>query len=149
MVFIDDILIYSKNKEEHAEHLRVVLQTLQLEQLHAKLSKCEFWLESITFLGHVVSKEEISVDPNKTQAVKDWPTLKSATEINSFIGLAGYYRRFEHDFSKIAALLTKLARKGEKYVWTEKCASAFEELKNKLIITPILKTPSGTEGMVI
>jgi len=129
--------------------LRVVLQTLRLEQLHAKLSKCEFWLESITFLGHVVSKEGISVDPRTIQTVKDWPTSKSATEIKSFIGLAGYYRRFVQDFSKIVAPLIKLTRKGEKYVWTEECASAFEELKNKLISALILKRPSGTRGMVI
>ena len=122
-MFIDDILVYFKNEEEHAEHLRVVLQTLRLEQLHAKLSKCEFWLESIAFLGHVVSNEGISVDPNKIQAVKDWPTPKSVTEIR-IIGLAGYYRRFVQDFSKIAAPLTKLTRKGEKYLWTEECASA-------------------------
>ena len=78
------------------------------------------------------------MDPIKIQAVKDWPTLKSVTEIRSFIGLAGYYRRFVQDFSKIAAPLTKLTRKGEKYIWTEECASAFEELKNKLISAPIL-----------
>ena len=106
-------------------------------------------MESIAFLGHVVSKEGISMDPSKIQAVKDWPTLKSVTEIRSFIGLAGYYRRFMKDFSKIAAPLTKLTRKGEKYIWTEECASAFEELKNKLISAPILKTPSGTGGMVV
>jgi len=100
-------------------------------------------------LGHVVSKEGISVDPSKIQAVKDWLTLKSTTEIRSFIGLARYYRKFVHAFSKIAAPLTKLSRKGAKYVWTEECASAFEVLKNKLISAPILKTPSGTRGMVI
>jgi len=84
------------------------------------------------------------VDPSKIQAVKDWPILKSKIEIKSFIGLAGYYRRFAHDFSKIAAPLTKLTRKREKYAWTEECASAFEELKNKLITALILKTPSRT-----
>ena len=95
-------------------------------------------------MGHVVSKEGISVDPNKIQEVKDWLTPRSVTEIRSFIRLARYYRRFVQDFSKIAAPLTKLTRKGEKYVWTEECASAFEELKNKLISVPILKIPSGT-----
>ena len=91
VAFIDDILVYSKNKEEHAEHLRTMLQTLQQEKLHAKLSKCEFWLRNIAFLGHINSKEEISVDPSKIQAVKDWLIPKSVTEIKSFIGLAGYY----------------------------------------------------------
>ena len=150
LVFIDDIIIYSKNEEEHAEYLRVMLQTLWLEHLHAKLiSKCEFWLERLTFLGHVVSKEGNSVDPSKIQEVKDWPIPKSTKEIKSFIGLAGYCWRFMQDFSKIAAPLTKLTRMGEKYVWTEECAFAFEELKNKLITPPILKTPSGTGGMVL
>jgi len=100
-------------------------------------------------LGHTVSKEGISVDPSKIQAVKDWPIPRTVAEIKRFIGLARYYRRFVQDFSKIAASLTKLTRKGEKYVWTEECTSAFEQLKKKLISAPILKTPSGTEGMVI
>ena len=113
------------------------------------MSKCEFWLKSVTFLGHIVSGKGISVDPSKVQAVKDWPVLKLATEIRTFLGLAGYYRRFVQDFSKIVGPLTKLTRKGEKYVWTTECAAVFEELKNKLISAPILKMPDGTGGMII
>jgi len=149
VVFIDDILIYSKNNREHAEHLRIVLQTLKQEQLHAKQSKCDFWLDRIAFLGHMISEEGISVDPSKIQAVKDWPIPRTVTEIKSFIGLAGYYRRFVQDFSKIAAPLTKLTRKGERYIWTEECTAAFEQLKQRLITAPILRTPSGRGGMVI
>ena len=149
IVFIDDILIYSKSDRENAEHLRIVLQTLQQEQLHAKQSKCKFWLDCIAFLGHMISEEGISVDPSKIQAVKDWPIPRIVTEIKSFIGLAGYYRRFVQDFSKIAAPLTKLTRKGEKYIWTEECTAAFEQLKKRLITAPILKTPSRTGGMVV
>ena len=92
MVFIDYVLIYFKSNQEHAEHLITILQTLRQEQLYAKLSKCEFWSEKISFLGHVVSKEGISVDPKKIQAIKDWPILKFPTKIKSFLGLAGYYR---------------------------------------------------------
>jgi hypothetical protein len=117
--------------------------------LFAKRKKCEFWLKSISFLGHIVSAAGVSVDPSKIEAVKEWPVPKSAKEIKSFIGLAGYYRRFVRDFSKIAAPLTKLTRKGMKYIWTQECQSAFEELKGRLISAPILKTPTGSGGMVI
>ena len=92
VVFIDDILIYSHSREEHEQHLRIVLQTLKDSQLYAKFSKCEFWLSSVAFLGHVVSVEDIQVDPKKIEAVQNWPRPTSATEIHSFLGLAGYYR---------------------------------------------------------
>jgi len=122
VIFIDNILIYSKDEEEHAEHLRIVLQTFRREKLYAKLSKCEFWLKSVAFLGHIVSGEGITVDPSKVQTVKDWPIPKSATEIRSFLGLAGYYQRFVQDFSRITGPLTKFTQKGVKYVWTAECA---------------------------
>ena len=116
MVFIDDILVYSKGEEEHEMHLREVLQTLRNEKLYGKLSKCEFWLKEVPFLGHIVSKEGVSVDPAKISAVKDWPIPKNVTEIRSFLGLAGYYRRFVQDFSKIARPMTNLMKKTTKYV---------------------------------
>ena len=124
--------------------MRIVLLTLRQEKLYAKLSKCEIWLKSVTFLGHIILGEGISVDLSKVQTIKDWPILKSAIVIRSFLGLAGYYRRFVQDFSRIAGPLTKLTRKGKKYVWRADCADAFEELKNRLIMTPILKMPDGT-----
>ncbi|XP_019155718.1 PREDICTED: uncharacterized protein K02A2.6-like [Ipomoea nil] len=93
IVFIDDILVYSQNKEEHEKHLRTTLQTLRKHQLYAKFSKCEFWKDNVTFLGHVITKEGIKVDPTKIHAVKEWPTPKSLSEVRSFVGLAGYYRR--------------------------------------------------------
>nr|XP_027186707.1 uncharacterized protein LOC113784647 [Cicer arietinum] len=108
VVFIDDILVYTKTKEEHGEHLRIGLQTLNGKQLFAKLSKCEFWLEEVSFLGHVISKSGIVVDPAQVERVLEWKTLKSVTEIRSFLGLAGYYRRFIEGFSKLALPLTKL-----------------------------------------
>ena len=98
VVFIDDILIYSKSHKEHGEHLRIVLQTLRTHQLYAKLSKCEFWLNSVSFLGHVISKEGVQVDPKKVEAVSNWPRPTNVTEIRSFLGMAGYYRRFVKDF---------------------------------------------------
>jgi len=106
VVFIDDIPIYSWSREEHAEHLRLVLSVLREKQLYAKLSKCEFWMDEVQFLGHVISAQGIAVDPAKVEAVVKWESPKSATEIRSFVGLAGYYRRFIEGFSKIVAPLT-------------------------------------------
>ena len=118
VVFIDDILVYSKTKEEHEEHLRIALQLLRDNQLYAKLSKCEFWLDQVTFLGHIISKEGLSVDPSKIEAMMSWERPKNASEIQSFLGLAGYYRRFVQGFSSIAAPLTKLTRKNAPFEWT-------------------------------
>ena len=125
IVFIDDILIYSRSEDEHAKHLRFVLQTLRDHRLYAKFSKCEFWLEQVAFLGHVISKDGIQVDPKKIEAVADWPRPTTVTEIRSFLGLAGYYRRFVKDFSKIAVPLTRLTQKNVKFVWTDKCEEHF------------------------
>nr|GFC07738.1 retrotransposon protein, putative, Ty3-gypsy subclass [Tanacetum cinerariifolium] len=110
IVFIDDILVFSKSKKEHEDHLRTVLQTLRQEKLYAKFSKCEFWLSSVAFLGHIVSAEGITMDPAKVEAITKWPRPTSVTEIRSFLGLVGYYRRFVEGFSRLALPLTKLMR---------------------------------------
>ena len=119
IVFIDDVLIYPRSREEHEEHLRIALRILKQNELYAKFTKCEFWLEKVHFSGHVVSKEGIAVDPAKIEAVSKWPAPKNVTEIRSFLGLAGYYRRFVESFTRIAAPLTALTRKGKKYEWTK------------------------------
>ena len=116
VVFIDDILVYSKSEEEHARHLRFVLQTLRDYQLYAKFSKCEFWLDQVAFLGHVVSKDGIQVDPKKIEAIIEWPRPIIVIEIRSFLGLSGYYRIFVKDFSKIAVPLMRLTQKNVKFV---------------------------------
>ena len=108
VVFIDDILVYSKDRDEHEKHLRLVLQTLRENTLYAKLSKCVFWLEKVSFLGHFVSKEGVSVDPAKIEAVRSWSSPKNVIEVRSFLGLAGYYRHVVKDFSRIARLMTSL-----------------------------------------
>ena len=108
VVFMDDILVYSKDRENHDTHLRVVLETLRKKQLYVKLSKCEFWLNEVSFLGHIVSKEGIRVDPKKIEVVVEWKPPRNVTEVRSFQGLAGYYRRFVKGFSMIADLMTRL-----------------------------------------
>ncbi|KAJ0714365.1 putative nucleotidyltransferase, Ribonuclease H [Helianthus annuus] len=117
IVFIDDVLIYSKSKTEHAQHLRLVLELLQGNQLYAKFSKCEFWLEEVQFLGHIVNSQGIHADPAKIEAVKSWITPKNPSEVRSFLGLAGKYRRFIEGFSKIAVPLTALTHKDKPFVW--------------------------------
>jgi hypothetical protein len=116
VVFIDDILIYSKSMEEHEEHLRVVLQRLRDHQLYAKFSKCKCWINEVPFLGHVISSEGIVVDPSKVRGVLDWELPKSIHQVRSFLGLAGYYQRFILNFSKISKPITELLKKGTKYV---------------------------------
>jgi len=141
IVFIDDILIYSKTQEEHDEHMRLVLGVLRDKQLYAKLSKCEFWMDEVQFLGHVISAQGIAVDPAKVDVVVKWESPKSATKIRSFVGLAGYYRRFIEGFFKIVAPLTQLTRKDQPFAWTDKCEESFQELKRRLTSAPILVIP--------
>nr|GEW06670.1 putative reverse transcriptase domain-containing protein [Tanacetum cinerariifolium] len=143
LVFIDDILIYLKNKKEHEEHLRTILKLLKKEELYAKFSKCEFWIPKVQFLGHVINSEGIHVDPTKIESVKDWVSLNSPTEIRQFLGLAGYYRRFIKGFSKIAKPMTKLTQKKIKFEWGDKQEAAFQLLKQKLCSAPILALPEG------
>ena len=104
IVFIEDILIYSSSPEEHEQHLQTILQILREKQLYVKFSKCEFWMEEIAFLGHVVSKEGVQPDRAKVKSILEWEPPKNVSEIRSFLGLAGYYRRFVKDFSIIANL---------------------------------------------
>ena len=125
VVFIDDILIYSKSKEEHEDHLRIVLQAFRDHQLYAKFSKCEFWLTNVRFLGHVVSASGVSVDPKKVDAAMGWERSNSAFEIRSFLGLARYYRRFIENFSRLATPMMKLTQKEVKFEWNDVCERAF------------------------
>ena len=119
----------------------VVLQLLRDHQLYAKFSKCEFWLTEVGFLGYVVSASGLSVDPEKVEAVMSWEILKSIFEIRSFLGLAGYYRRFIKDFSWLAAPMTRLTWKEVKFEWNDLCEKAFQTLKRRLTLAPILIVP--------
>ena len=149
LVFIDDILIYSKTENDHAMHLHLVLSRLREHELKAKYSKCTFWQHEVKFLGHIVSQQGVSVDPSKVIAVQSWSRPRTVTEVRSFLGLAGYYRRFIKDFSRIATPMTKLTKKNQPYVWTEQCEQAFEKLKQALVEAPVLQIPEANEGMVV
>ena len=138
MVFIDDILVYSKDAQKRELHLRIVLQILRENQLFAKLSKCDVWLKEVSFLGHIISAEGIRVDPVKIEAVMNWKPPRNVTEVRSFLGLAGYYLRFVQGFSVIASSLTRLLRKGVNLEWDDKCQSNFERLKEILVEALVL-----------
>ncbi|WVZ52302.1 hypothetical protein U9M48_003376 [Paspalum notatum var. saurae] len=139
--FIDDILIYSKTEAEHEEHLRLVLQKLREHKLYAKFSKCEFWIDEVRFLGHVVSKGGIAVDPSKVP--------KIPKEIRGFLGLAGYYRRFIENFSRIAKPMTSLLEKDAEFRWTNAQQAAFDELKKRLTTAPVLTLPDQQKKFIV
>jgi ribonuclease HI len=145
VVFIDDILIFSKTKEEHEKHLRLVLEKLRSNQLYAKFNKCDFWLTEVTFLGHIISAGGVSVDPSKVRDVLNWIPPTTASEIQSFLGLVGYYRWFIKDFSKIAKPMTKLLEKNKTFEWTTKCQASFEELRKRLTSAQVLVLPDLTK----
>ena len=149
VVFIVDILVYSKSRDEHERHLSIVLQTLRDKQLYAKLKKSELWLDKVSFLGQVVTKDGISVDLGKVDAVSNWRRPNTVTEIQSFLGLAGCYKRFIERFSKIVVPLTKLTEKGVKFEWSNDYECSFQELKNRLVAAPILTIPSSSGRFVV
>jgi hypothetical protein len=128
----------SKNEEEHEGHLRLILQKLRDNQLYAKLSKCEFWLKEDSFLGHVITSGGIAVDPGKVRDVLNWEPPTTVSEIQSFLRLVGYYRRFIEGSSKIVKPLTSLLEKDKKFVWSEACQSSFDELRKRLTTAPVL-----------
>ncbi|GJT13866.1 putative reverse transcriptase domain-containing protein [Tanacetum coccineum] len=148
IVFIDDILIYSKSKEDHEVHLKLVLELLKKEKLFAKFSKCEFWLEEVRFLRHVLNCNDIHVDSSKIDAMKNWKVPRTPSEIRSFKGLAGYYRCFIMNFSKISKPLTSLTQKDQKYEWDVEQEEAFQILNDNLCNAPILSLPDGSKDFI-
>jgi len=138
IIFIDDILIYSRSEGDHMKHLRLVLQFLKDHQLYAKFSKCKFWLRSVPFLGHIVSSVGIEVDPKKMDVVNNWTRPLSPTDIRSFLGLAGYYRRFVEGFSSIACPLMALTQNKFKFEWSNACEESFQEFNDRLTFALVL-----------
>ncbi|GJV93987.1 putative reverse transcriptase domain-containing protein [Tanacetum coccineum] len=148
IVFIDIILVYSKGEEEHGKNLKIILELLKKERLYAKFSKCDFWLNSVQFMGYVIDRSGVHVDPAKIEAIKSWVAPTTPTEVRQFLGLAGYYRRFIEGFSLISKPLTKLTQKNKKYEWGEE-EEAFQTLKQKLCSALILALPKGTEDFMV
>jgi hypothetical protein len=138
VVFIDNILIYSKSEEEHKQYLWVILQCLRDHQLYDKFSKCTFWLKEVPFLGYVILAEGIAVDLRKVKDVIDWKSPRSVTQIRSFLGLAGYYHLFIPNFSKIVKPMTKILENDAKFKWSLQCEEAFLTLKKLLTTAPVL-----------
>jgi hypothetical protein len=141
MVFIEHILVFSKSKKEHKEHLCIMLQQLRDHQLYMKFSKCEFWFSEVQLLGHVISLEEISVDLGKVQEVLDWKPPRIVHQVHNFLGLVGYYCRFTLNFSKISKPISDLFMKEEKFVWNAECDEAFQTRKKLLTTSPVLAQP--------
>ena len=149
MVFIDNILIYSKDQEDHDTHLRVVLETLRKEHLYAKMSKCKFWLREVSFLGHIISKEGIRVDPRKIEVILEWKPLRNVMKLRSFPGFSGYYRRFIKEFSMTVTSMRRLLQKNVRFEWSEKCQASFEKLKAFLTEALVLTHPTYGKEYVI
>ncbi|CAN6447714.1 unnamed protein product [Victoria cruziana] len=149
IVFIDDILIYSPDRETHARHLHVVLQTLREHQLYGKFSKCKFWLEQVAFLGHIISADGVAVDPSKVEAVINWRRPTTVLEIRGFLGLAGYYRRFVRGFSQIVSPMIRLLKKGVVLNWSDDCEDSFLDIKRRLTTAPVLVLPKVGESYVV
>ncbi|GKA79365.1 putative reverse transcriptase domain-containing protein [Tanacetum coccineum] len=149
IVFIDDIIIYSRDEKQHEEHLKTILELLKKEDLYAKFSKCEFRIHTVKFLGHVIDSMAIHVDPTKIEAVKNWASLTPPSEIRQFLGFAGYYRRFIKGLSKIDKPMMELTQKDRKFDWGEEQETAFQLLKQKLCAAPILALPKGSDDFVV
>ena len=148
VVYLDDILIYPKNKDEHEKHIRTILNTLREHKLYAKKSKCEFFLEEIAFLGHVINKDGIKSDPEKVKCIEEWKTPKDYMGCQRFLGLIGWYRRFIKDFSKLATPLRLFANQRTLH-WKQQQQDAFDKLKKRLMEAPILKPFDPTKTLIL
>jgi len=148
LVFFDDILIYSKSWADHLRHLRAVLTELRRHRLFVKRSKCAFGVPSVSYLGHIISEAGVAMDPAKVQAIHAWPIPRSARAVRGFLGLAGYYRKFVHNYGAVAAPLTALLKK-EGFSWGEEAAAAFTALKAAVTSVPILAMPDFTNPFIV
>ena len=141
LIYLDDVLVYSRTFDAHLEHLRLVFNRFRESGLKLKPNKCHFGQKKVKFLGHVISKDGVLPNPDKVSAIKEYPVPRSVKDVRAFLGLANYYRKFVKDFAKIAGPLHDLTKKGLKFRWSDACQSAFETLKEALTQAPILAYP--------
>ena len=150
VVFLDDILIYSRTKEEHIDHLRKIFELLQVNKLYAKESKCEFFATKIHYLGHIISDEGIKMEPSKIEAIMNWPSPTNLKEIQVFLGLAGFYRKFVKDYAKVAVPLTdQLKAKGCNFFWGKEQQRSFDRLKLAIATAPLLSVVDPHKSFVV
>ncbi|MDO3651381.1 reverse transcriptase domain-containing protein [Nocardia mangyaensis] len=132
VVYLDDILVFNRNEEEHQEQLRLINARLREHQLYLKKSKCDLYKKEVTFLGHVVSEEGVKVDPRKTAIVRDWPEPKDVPQLRSFLGLANYFKKFIRAYAQMTGALTTLFKKDKPWQWTNAQQQAFDAVKEAL-----------------
>ena len=142
LIYLDDVIVFGRDWDEHLQRLRQVLSRLQEAHLKLHPGKCQFFRKSVSFLGHIISQHGVKTDPLKIQVVSHWPAPTNATELRSFLGLASYYRRFIPKFAEIAAPLYRLQEKESRFSWAEPCQTAFDKLKQKLTSAPVLAFPT-------
>jgi hypothetical protein len=148
LIFIDDILVYSKTFDEHLEHLKLVFQVLSEHKLFIKVSKCTFAQQSISYLGHIISKDGVAIDPAKTEAMLNWPVPQNFTELRGFLGLTGYYRKFVQNYGSLARPLTNLLHH-KHFVWSDSAQQAFDKLKLAMTTTPVLQFPDFSKEFIV
>ena len=149
LIYLDDIIIFSKTFEEHMKRLEEIFGRLREANLKIKPQKCHFFCSSLKYLGHIISSEGVQTDPAKIQTIKEWPKPINTEEVQRFLGLCTYYRRFVKDFSKIASPLYKLTQKNVEFRWNSECETAFSLLKTELVNAPVLKYPDFTKPFIL
>ncbi len=148
-VYLDDILIFSLSPSEHEQHVRQVLQRLLENKLYAKAEKCEFHVSTVSFLGHIIAQGRAQMDPTKVSAMSEWPTPTSLKQLQRFLGFANFYRRFIHNYSRIAATLTALTSTSTPFHWTPEAETAFREFKRRFVSAPILIPPDPAMQFIV